>query len=100
MFWIGQIFALKNVLDAKKGADIFRPTSSIGEYIAAGVTALIPGKGMGATLLLNVVAETIDATETAISGKKVSILDKTKDVVVGTVLDTVFEKISDNPRSL
>lgn len=37
-----------NVLHGKKGVDIFKPTSTIGEYISAGVTALIPGSGRGA----------------------------------------------------
>ena len=42
--YIGDV--IRNILEGKKGADIFKPTSTIGEYIAAGLTALIPGTGI------------------------------------------------------
>ena len=42
---------------------MFTPTSSIGEYIAAGVTALIPGSGIAGSLVRNITSEAIVSIE-------------------------------------
>ena len=86
---------VENVMDGKTGADIFMPTSSVGEYIAAGVTALIPGTGFGAALVRNVVAEGITETQNIILGKDVNVVESIVDVGAGTLLDFGFEKLSD-----
>ena len=71
------------------------PTSSIGEYISAGVTALIPGAGLGGALVRNIVTEGITTIEDLILGNEVDVLDSVLNIGVGTVLDANFEKISD-----
>ena len=48
---------LENIIDGKKGINIFRLRSSVGDYVSAGVTALIPGSKMGAVIIRNVVGE-------------------------------------------
>lgn len=70
------------------------PTSTLGEYIAAGVTALIPGSGLGGALVRNIVAEGISIVEDTISGDEVNLLDSLVSVALGTYLDTKFEKFS------
>ena len=48
---------LNNIEKGKRGIDILRPCSSIGSYVSAGITALIPGSGVGAVIVRNVVGE-------------------------------------------
>ena len=91
--YVGDVIG--NLIDGKTGADIFKPTSSVGEYIAAGVTALIPGAGLGGALVRNIVAEGIAVIEDAILGNEVNIVDSMINVGLGTVLDVGFEKVSD-----
>ena len=84
-----------NIISGKKGVDIFIPTSSVGDYIAAGVTALIPGSGIGGALVRNIVAEGIKSTEAIIKGNGVSLTASIKNVAFGTLLDAGFEKVTD-----
>ena len=91
--YIGDVIG--NLLDGKKGIDIFKPTSSVGEYLAAGVTALIPGTGLCGALVRNVVAEGITVIEDTVQGKKVSVANSVINIGLGTVLDAGFEKVSD-----
>ena len=90
--YVGDVIG--NLIDGKKGADVFEPTSSLGEYIAAGVTALIPGTGFGSALVSNIVEEGIGMIEDAILGKDVNVVDSMVNVGVGTVIDIAFEKTS------
>ena len=91
--YIGDVIG--NLIDGKTGVDIFKPTSSVGEYIAAGVTALIPGTGLGGSLVRNIVTEGITLIEDAILGNEVDVVDSILNVGLGTVLDAGFEKASD-----
>lgn len=91
--YIGDVIG--NLIDGRTGADIFKPTSSVGEYIAAGVTALIPGTGLGGALVRNIVAEGITIIEDTILGNEVNVVDSMINVGLGTVLDVGFEKVSD-----
>ncbi len=84
-----------NIISGKKGVDIFIPTSSAGDYIAAGVTALIPGSGIGGALVRNIVAEGVKSTEAIIKGNSVSLTASIKNVAFGTLLDAGFEKVTD-----
>lgn len=65
---------LSNLLERKTGADIFKPSSSIGDYVAAGLTALIPGSGIGEALDRNVVTEGILSIERRIKKESNSAL--------------------------
>lgn len=90
--YVGDV--IENLIDGKTGADIFKPTSSIGEYIAAGLTALIPGTGVGSALIRNIITEGITVVEDVILENEVDIVDSMIEVGVGTVLDVGFETVS------
>ena len=91
--YVGDVIG--NLIDGKTGADIFKPTSSIGEYVAAGVTALVPGVGLGGALVRNIVTEGITTIEDVVLGNEVNALDSMINIGFGTVLDAGFEKMSD-----
>ena len=76
-----------NVLSGKTGTDILRPTSSLGEYVAAGVTALIPGSGLKAAFARNIVTEGIVSVEKHIKKDEVSLEKSIYNVVIGTFVD-------------
>ncbi len=84
-----------NVVHGKTGWDILKPTSSVGEYVAAGVTSMIPGSGLGRSVARSVVSEGIIMTEKAIVGEKIDLGDSAKNVVLGTVVDYGTNKVSD-----
>lgn len=84
-----------NLLAGKTGADIFAPTSTVGEYVAAGVTALIPGSGLAGSLIRNVAAEAIVSVERHIKGQSNSLTQSAKSVAFGTVIDTGVDKVTD-----
>ena len=86
---------INNAISGKKGIEMFKPRSSFGSYIAAGVTALIPGVGFGSALIRNAVSEGIVAIEKSIKGESVNFFESIVNVGVGTVLDVTFEKVSD-----
>ena len=82
---------LRNIALGKTGLAILERTSSNGEYLAAGITALIPGTGLGGALVRNIVAEGITITEDIILGNEVSVAESLVNVAAGTYLDTKFE---------
>ena len=88
---------INNLCDGKTGLDALKPTSSVGTYIAAGVTALIPGKGLFSALARNVVEEGISVTEKAIIGHTddIDLGSSLLNIAVGTVLDAGAEKVAD-----
>ena len=90
--YIGDV--IRNILEGKKGADIFKPTSTIGEYIAAGLTALIPGTGIGAALVRNILTEGIVSAERAIIGEKNCLIRSISKVTVGTLTYVAVEKVA------
>lgn len=85
---------LGNLLAGKTGTDIFTPTSSLGEYVAAGVTAVIPGVGLSGSLIRNVVTEGIVSVERHIKGQSNSLAESVTRVALGTVVDTSVEKVT------
>lgn len=91
--YVGDVIG--NIIDGKKGIDIFQPKSTAGEYIAAGVTSLIPGSGIGASFARNVVAEGIVCIETHMKEKKNNIKKSVINIVSGTMVDLAVEKVSD-----
>ena len=60
------------MIDGKTGVDVIIPTSSMGQYIAAGITSLISGSGLTIALVRNVVAEGILAIENKVLGTDIS----------------------------
>jgi len=91
--YVGDVFG--NLVDGKTGTDVFKPTSTLGEYIASGVTALIPGAGFGMALTRNVVAEGITIVEDVVLGNEINVIDSMINVAAGAYLDTKFERYSD-----
>ena len=83
-----------NLLAGKTGLDILKPTSSGGEYVAAGVTALITGAGFGVALIRNIVAEGITMVEDTIRGEEVNVANSLINIGLGSVIDVGFEKVS------
>ena len=86
---------LGNLADKKTGWEILKPTSSPGEYIAAGVTALIPGKGMVGAFVRNVVTEGIKVAENLHNGNGIDWCESALNIGLGTVFDAAFEKVAD-----
>ena len=85
---------LGNIISGKSGADLFKPTSSIGEYVAAGVTALIPGSGMAGSLVRNITSEAIISVERHVTGKSNNLRSSVTNIVRGTLIDTGVEAMS------
>ncbi len=86
---------LGNLFAGKRGIDLFTPTSSIGEYFAAGVTALIPGTGISGSLVRNITSEAIISVERHVTGKSNNLRSSVTNVVRGTLIDTGVESVSD-----
>lgn len=91
--YIGDV--LENVASGASGWDIFTPTSSVGEYLAAGVTALIPGSDLGAAIIRSTVSESIKGVERYILGEDLNLGQMVCNVIVGTAVDTTLSKLSD-----
>ena len=87
-----------NVLAGETGWDILKPTSSLGEYIAAGVTSILPGSGFGGAIVKNVATEGILSVERAILGEENNILSSIGNIAVGSIIDVGFEKVSNKVR--
>ena len=85
-----------NIINGETGIDIFKPTSSLGEYIAAGVTSIIPGSGLGGAIVRNVVSEGIVIAEAAINGDGINVIDSIVSIGFESVLDLPFERLSNN----
>lgn len=90
--YVGDIFA--NIADGATGADIFRIRSTVGEYIAAGVTALIPGSDIAMNLVKNIATEAIVSVERNITGKGNNLQSSVTNVIRGTLIDTGVEAVS------
>lgn len=91
--YVGDIVG--NLANGETGINVILPTSSFGEYVAAGVTALIPGSGWTDSLTRNIVTEGIKAFETVVSGGKLDVVDSLENLLYGTVIDYGFGIISD-----
>lgn len=76
-----------NLIAGEKGKDIFIPTSSLGDYISAGVTALIPGSGITSALMRSVVSVGISGIENSIKGEKFTIAQYSMDFLGNLLLD-------------
>ena len=83
-----------NIIDGKTGLDIFAPTSSFGEYVAAGITAVLPGSGLVRDLVGNVITEGIVLTEKAITGGEIDWKEAAINVAASTVADQAFGMVS------
>ena len=68
--YVGDVIG--NVIDGKKGWDILKPTSSIGDYVAAGVTALIPGSKFVASIARAGITTAINSAEAHFNGQEFS----------------------------
>ncbi len=62
--------------------------------VAAGVTALIPGSGIGGSLIRNITSEAIISVERHVTGKSNNLRSSVTNVVVGTLIDTRVESVT------
>ena len=90
--YIGDV--IENVMDGKTGIDILKRNSTIGEYVAAGVSTLIPGSGFASALAGNVISEGITTVEKVILEEDININESIKNIAYGTVFDVGFGKVT------
>ena len=76
-----------NLVAGKTGKDIFVSTSSVGDYIAAGVTSLIPGAGLTKVLARSLISLGIYGIENEIKGTELTIMDYAKKFATDFVFD-------------
>ena len=86
---------IENIAAGETGWDIFSFRSTGGEYIAAGVTSLLPGSGIGSAILSNVVSESIVNVEKYIKGEAIDIWNSVGNVILGSIIDVGFNKVTD-----
>ncbi|MDD3217845.1 MAG: hypothetical protein PHC41_03395 [Lachnospiraceae bacterium] len=101
-FWVAAIAAglatqyisdvIDNVISGKRSIDIFKPKSSVGEYIAAGVTAVIPGSGFTASFVRNVINEGIINSEKILNDKPCNLGKSLVKVTLGTMTDFIVDE--------
>ena len=84
-----------NIVSGKTGGDILKPTSTVGEYVSAGLTALIPGSGFTSALTRSVVSEGIESVERKIKGEENNFGQSLVSIAQSTVIDIGFSKVSD-----
>jgi len=88
---------VENITSGKKGLDILKPTSSVGDYVAAGVTSIIPGSGKLASISRAFVSETIKTAEKGIKGEKISVksylANVTTNAIKSVFVDTGIRKV-------
>ena len=80
---------VRNVASGKKGLEAFKPTSSVGTYIAAGVSAMIPGKGVVSSIVKNTFSEGIKYVEKRICGDQQSAKETIMNIGKGVVFDSI-----------
>ena len=83
---------IANIQNKEEGLDILRPTSSIGEYAAVGVAALISIPGIKGAIVRSTTTEVIVLAEKGLTNKQIDIAQAVGDFLFNTVLDGVGEK--------
>ena len=78
---------VRNVASGERGLKVFKPSSSLGTYVAAGVTAVIPGKGVVSSVVKNTVTEGIKYIEKRAKGEQQSAKETVSNIVKGVALD-------------
>ena len=91
--YVGDVIG--NVIEGKTGWDILKPTSSVGDYLAAGVTALIPGTGIGSALGRSVVTEGIKCVEESLNGENFDLGKSALRIAKNTAMDKAASWVSD-----
>ena len=89
---------LGNYLDGKTGLELFTPTSSLAEYTAAAVTAVIPGNGLMSALVRSAVSEGIEWVDNCLSGNsgKNKLGKSVVNVMLGSTIDYSMGKFLDS----
>ena len=62
---------LGNIADGKTGVDMFTPTSSLGDYIASGVSSMIPGGKLVSSLIRSTISTAITEGEKFVKEGKI-----------------------------
>ena len=90
--YVGDVIG--NIASGKTGADIFIPTSTADEYIAAGVSELIPGSGLAKSLFSSAIEEGIVVAEKAITGKEIDVKESLINFGVSATADLLSGEIT------
>lgn len=84
-----------NVISGETGWDVLKPRSTFGEYVAAGLTALVPGSDLGAAFFRSFATEAIKCVETFVTGGDINWGEAAMGVAWGTVTEFGASKGSD-----
>ena len=80
-----------NFIAGAEGIDIFLPCSSIGTYLATGITAFIPGNGFGNKFICNLISTGIDFVERKYAGEDMSGAEFGIKLTFGILMNTAFD---------
>ena len=85
---------LGNIASGKTGLDMFKPTSSVGEYIASGISSMIPGGKLVSSLIRSTISTAITEGEKIVKTGKLEAKSMVKNFGENIISDIVSNKIS------
>ena len=77
--YIGDV--IDNISKGETGWSILKPTSSLGEYAAAGISSMIPLKGLSGNVFRNVVSEGLILIEDVVSKNEINLPNKVNNFI-------------------
>lgn len=84
-----------NIADGKQGADIFKPTSSIGTYIGSAASGAIPGSGIVSMVARPLVSTAVKyGVDCGIGDDKFKVSDAAMDLAIGLASEGVAKGIN------
>ena len=90
--YVGDVIG--NIIGGKSGWDILKPTSSIGEYVASGVSAMIPGTKLISSIARSAVSTAITSGEKLIKTGKIDTLQVAESFGKNLLFDVGASKVS------
>ena len=84
---------LGNIASGKTGLDMFKPTSSVGEYIASGISSMIPGGKLVSSLIRSTISTAITEGEKIVKTGKLEAKSMVKNFGENIISDIVSNKI-------
>mgnify|MGYP001087673655 CR=1 FL=1 len=90
--YVGDVIG--NIIGGKSGWDILKPTSSIGEYVASGVSAMIPGTKLISSIARSAVSTAITSGEKLVKTGKIDTLQMAESFGKNLLFDVGASKIS------
>ena len=87
---------ISNVINGKTGWDIMEPCSTPGEYIAAGITAMLPGEGVANAVAGSLVTEGIRVAEKILTKKEFNLNDSLQQLAIDIPASIITNAIVGN----